>query len=366
VNLKDLKKMKTTKLFDPLVNEQEIRIASKIIKEKFWASGTGIGRVKEFEENFSKYIGCKRTVALSSGTAALHLALFVLGIKGKEILIPSMTFVSTALTALYNHAKPKFVEIDESTLNIDTVDLTKKITKKTAVIIPVHFGGYPCNLRKIQKIKNDFNLHVIEDAAHACGATYAGKRIGSHSEMVCFSFHPVKNLAMPSGGAITLNSNVKNVNLLKSMRWCGITNRRGSFYDISSVGWNYYMNEIAAGIGLVQMKKLDKMNKIRKKIAKKYNKEICLDHKMPYDNNCSYQLYWIRVKNRVNFMKQMLKAGIETGIHYQPLHKMSLFKTKTKLPLTERVGKEIVSIPMHANLTEEEIEKVINSINKFS
>jgi len=361
-----MKKNKIIKLFDPSVNNEEIRVTSKIIKEKFWASGAGVGKVKEFEENFSKYIGCKQTVALNSGTAALHLALSVLGIKGKEILLPSITFSSTALAILYNQAKPKFVEVDETTLNIDTEDLTKKITKKTAVIIPVHFGGHPCNLGKIQKIKNEFNLHVIEDAAHACGATHEDKRIGSHSEMVCFSFHPVKNLAMPSGGAITLNSNVKNLNLLKSMRWCGITNRKKSFYDISLVGWNYYMNEIAAGIGLVQMKKLDGMNKIRKKIARKYNKEICLDHKAPFDNNCSYHLYWIRVKDRKRFMKQMLNVGIETGIHYRPLHKMSLFKNKLKLPLTERVSKEIVSIPMHPNLTEEETDKVVNSINKFS
>jgi len=130
-------------------------------------------------------------------------------------------------------------------------------------------GGYPCNLEQIQKLAKDYKIAVVEDAAHACGATYQGKKIGSHSDMVCFSFHPVKNLAMPTGGLIALNSNLNVINSLQSKRWCGISNRKGAAYDVDSLGWNFYMNDISAAIGLVQLKRLEKLNKRRLEIAKK-------------------------------------------------------------------------------------------------
>ncbi|MEX1053809.1 MAG: DegT/DnrJ/EryC1/StrS family aminotransferase [Nitrosopumilaceae archaeon] len=357
---------KTIKLFEPYVSKEEVNEVSKVINGKFWASGAGIRMVSKFESAFTKYIGCKHSIALNSGTAALHLALSILGVSKKEVLLPSMTFVSTAHAAIYNNAKPKFVDIDESTLCIDINDLEKKITKNTKVVIPVHFGGYSCDLAKLQKLKNDYNLHIVEDAAHSCGAKFNGKRIGSHSELVCFSFHPVKNLSMPTGGAIAMNSHMKDIESLNSSRWCGITDRKGSLYDVGDLGWNYYMNEISAAIGLVQLKRLDYMNRIRKQIARKYSKELNIENKMPFSNDCSYHLYWIRVKNREVFMKKMHVEGIETGIHYKPVHLMKYYSNSTKLENCEKIWKEVVSIPMHTNLSARDTEKVIVSVNRFA
>jgi len=358
---------KRIKLFDPVIDSKEEQVLLKALKSHFWASGSGIGKVSEFEHKFRKYVGAKQCVALNSGTAALHLALTLFDVKEKEVILPSLSFVSTAHAVVYNGGKPVFVDVDPHTLCLDPVDVEKAITRKTSVILPVHFGGMPCNLSKLMKLCKAHKVSLVEDAAHAAGATYQKKRIGKHGNVVCFSFHPVKNLAMPTGGAITLNDkNSKNLkSQIMSLRWCGISNRKGPQYDVDKLGWNYYMNEFSAVIGLSQLSKLDKLNNKRKKTAKIFSKELNVSKKMPYDLDCSYHLYWICVKNRENFMKKMSSIGIETGIHYKPIHQMSLYKGKCKLPITEKIGREIVSIPIHPNLTDQDIDLIIKSINKL-
>ena len=358
---------KIIKLFDVNIGTQEQTAISRVIKSKFWASGSGIANVAKFESEFKKFVNAKDCVAVNSGTAALHLALSLQDIKNKEVILPSLSFVSTAHAIVYNGGKPVFVDIEPETLCIDPNEIKKAITKKTRVILPVHFGGIPCNLTQIRMICKKHQIALIEDAAHAAGSSYKNKMIGSHGTAVCFSFHPVKNLAMPTGGAITLNNqnSKKSAKILKSLRWCGITNRRGPKYDVSYLGWNYYMNEFSAAIGLVQLKKLHKMNQRRKKIAERYFKEIQIEEKMPFNRNCSYHLYWIQISKRDYFMKKMKDNGIETGIHYQPIHKMKFYNGK-KLSVTEDVSKKIVSVPMHANLSDSEITKVIRYVNKFS
>ena len=173
---------------------------------------------------------------------------------------------------------------------------------------------------------------------------------------------------MPTGGLISINHKnyQKFKKLLSARRWCGITNRKETDYDVKELGWNYYMNEFSAVIGLQQLKKLEKLNKIRKTIAKKYVKKINLDSKMPYNENCSYHLYWILVNNRKKFRQKLSYNGIETGTHYKPIHSMKMYKNSNHLPVTEHVGKHIVTIPIHANLKTQEIEKIIDLINKFA
>lgn len=359
--------MKKIKLFDPVSGKEEQKIISDVLNSHSWASGAGTGYVKIFEKEFKNYIGSKSCVAVNSGTSALNLALSLTDINDKEVILPSLSFVSTAHSVIINGGKPVFVDVNPSTMCIDSDKIEKAITKNTRVVLPVHFGGLPCNLQKIKKISKDYNLILIEDAAHAAGTTYNNKKIGTHGDAVCFSFHPVKNLAMPTGGLISLNfsNHKKMTNILNSRRWCGISNRKNSNYDVKELGWNYYMNEFSAAIGLVQLKKLDKLNKKRQKIAKIYHEKINTKNKMPFVSNCSYHLYWILVKNRTKFRKKMEKVGIETGIHYNPIHTMTMYKSKIRLPITEDIGKKIVSIPMHPNLKEFEINKIINSINKF-
>ncbi len=358
---------KRIKLFDPHVGKEEENAVKKVIRSKFWASGSGIGQVNQFEKMFNHYVGSKTCVAVNSGTAALHLALSVANIESKEVITPSLSFVSTAHAILYNGGKPIFAEIDPETLCLDYNDVEKKITKKTKAILPVHFAGMPANLTKLKKIANDNNIMLIEDAAHACGATYKNKKIGSHSSYVCFSFHPVKNLAMPSGGLIAINHEKYNdtKKLLLARRWCGITNRKDSNYDVKELGWNLYMNEISAAVGIEQLKKLDKLNKKRNNIAKRYFENFNLTQKMPYNKNCCYHFYWIRIKNREKFRKRMYKVGIETGVHYNPIHNMSAYKNNMKLPLTEKIGKQIVSLPTHPNMTDKDVSKIIEMVNKL-
>ena len=356
------------KLFDPVINDDEIKSVVKVLKSHFWASGSGSGNVEKFEKMFNGYIGSKNSLAVNSGTAALHLALSLCNIKNKQVILPSLSFVSTAHAVVYNGGIPVFADIDPVTLNIDPVSVAEKITNKTKVILPVHFGGLSSDLNSIQKLCRDNDLFLIEDAAHATGSLYKGKKIGTHGSAVCFSFHPVKNLAMPTGGAISLNgkNSKKFEKSIRSLRWCGISNRTGVKYDVSALGWNYYMNEVSAAIGLAQLKKLNRLILIKKNIAKRYNDELSVK-KMPFDKNCSYHIFWIRVKKRNEFMKKMLENGIETGIHYAPIHKMTFYNSKKhNLPKTDSLFNELVSIPIHANLSDSSISKIINCVTKFS
>jgi len=359
---------KRIKLFDITIDKDDERKFIKTLHSGFWASGAGTGLVKEFEQKFMKYTKSDDCVAVNSATSALHLALALLDIKGKEVIVPSLTFTATAHAVLYNGGIPVFADVDPKNLCMDPSSVKKSLTKKTRAILPVHFGGTSANLKELSEIAQKNNLEIIEDAAHAAGTTYNNKKIGSHSSAVCFSFHPIKNLSTSSGGMISLNGNKTklNKNNLLSLRWFGITDRSGAKYNVSKLGWNYYMNEFAASLGITQLKKLDKHNKIRKKVAKRYFDEISLDRKMIYDKNSSHHLYWIFVNNREKFMKLMLEKGIETGIHYLPVHKMNYYNHKKVLPNTMEAGKKIVSLPIHANLTDKNIDYIIKNVNKFA
>tara|TARA_Y100000590_G_scaffold207495_1_gene234927 strand:- start:26 stop:1108 length:1083 start_codon:yes stop_codon:yes gene_type:complete len=355
-------------LFEPHIGKSEEKAVLDVLRKKFWASGSGIGHVREFEKKFKKFVGSDETIAVNSGTAALNIAVSLLDVKGKEVILPSLSFVSTANCILMNGGKPKFADINPDTLCIEPNAIRKLISKKTKAIIPVHFGGMACDMKEILKISKKYKIKIIEDAAHATGSIFNKRKIGSHGFAVCFSFHPVKNLAMPTGGLIAINDvNHKNLrNKIDAMRWCGITNRKDDNYEIKELGNNYYMNEISAAIGIEQLRKLEKMNSVRKKIAKRYFSEIKLDEKMPYTKNCSYHLYWICVKNREKLRKELDSKGIQTGTHYKPIHKFSLYKKSLSLPITESVGKTIITLPMHPNLKENEIDRIISVINKFT
>ena len=359
---------KKIKLFDPVIGKDEKQKIFQVLESKFWASGAGKGNVLKFENQFKKYLGSDDCIAVNSGTSALNLALSLINIKNKEVILPSLSFVSTAHAVIINGGTPVFVDIEPETMCIDPNEIQKSITPKTTAILPVHFGGFPCNLKDIQNIAEKHNLTIIEDAAHAVGATYNNKKIGNHGTAVCFSFHPVKNLAMPTGGLISINhKNHKQFKkTLLARRWCGITDRIGSEYNVKELGWNYYMNEFSAVIGLAQLKKLDRLNNIRKNIAKFYDNQIDVEHKTVFNKDCSYHLYWILVKNRKKFREKMWKAGIETGTHYKPIHTMKMYQNHTVLLNTERVGKQIVTIPIHPNLKKFEIDKIVNSVNKFA
>ena len=355
-------------LFEPYIDDAEEKAVLETLRSKFWASGAGVGNVSIFENKFKKYTNANECLAVNSGTAALNIALSLLDIKNKEVVIPSLSFISTANCVLLNGGIPKFVDVDPKTLCIDPESIEKSITKKTRAVIPVHFGGMPCDMTKIMKITKKYRITIVEDAAHAAGASFKKKKIGTHGFAVCFSFHPVKNLAMPTGGLIALNHPKAKMykKKIQVKRWCGITNRKDDSYQVNEIGDNYYMNEISAAIGIKQLEKLNKMNLIRRKIAKQYFSGIEIERKMPFEKECSYHLYWICVKNREHFRKKLYENGIQTGTHYRPIHTFALYQNQTKLPFTEIVGKQIVTIPIHPNITENQIDKIISLTNKFT
>lgn len=360
---------KQIKLFDPVFGKEEEVTVLNTLKSGFWASGSGSGKVKQFENSFKDYLGSNGCVAVNNGTSALHLALSLIDLKGKDVILPSLSFVSTAHAIIYNGGNPVFVDVDPKTLCTDPNMVEEITTSKTKAVLPVHFAGYSCDLSAITKTCKKHNIALIEDAAHATGTTYKNKKIGTHGTAVCFSFHPAKNLAMPTGGAISLNGkNLKrHEDILKIRRWCGISNRKGASYDITELGWNFYMNELSAAVGIEQLKKLDVHNKKRKKTARQYSKELHVETKMPYNEECSYHFYWICVKNRDKFMRSMSHLGIETGIHYKPIHTMSMYKRyRTHLPVTEKIENQIVSIPTHPNLKDEDVSYIISEINRFT
>ena len=189
---------KKIKLFDPSVGSEEIRAITKVIKSHFWASGYGVGNVLKFEKKFRKFVNADSCIAVNNGTSALNLALSLSNIKNKEVIVPSLSFVSTAHAVLINGGIPIFVDVDPLTMCIDPENIKKAITKKTKIVLPVHFAGMPSNLSQIIKICEENNLNLVEDAAHAVGTTYGKKQIGKHGMACCFSFHPIKNLAMPN------------------------------------------------------------------------------------------------------------------------------------------------------------------------
>ena len=355
-------------LFEPYIDDAEEKAVLETLRSKFWASGAGVRNVSIFENKFKKYTNANECLAVNSGTAALNIALSLFDIKNKEVIIPSLSFISTANCVLLNGGIPKFVDVDPKTLCIDPESIEKSITKKTRAVIPVHFGGMPCDMTKIMKITKKYRITIVEDAAHAAGASFKKKKIGTHGFAVCFSFHPVKNLAMPTGGLIALNHPRAKMykKKIQVKRWCGITNRKDDSYQVKEIGDNYYMNEISAAIGIKQLEKLNKMNSIRKHIASCYKKDLDDEKKMPFSQECSYHLYWICVKNRKSFRQKMQEKGIQTGTHYRPIHTFSLYQNQVKLPITETVGKQIVTLPMHPNLSDHDVDKIIYLTNRFS
>jgi len=359
---------KIIKIFDPSIDEKDERAVLKVMRSHLLGDGFGGEQVEKFEKEYNDYIGSQFCVATHSGTSSLHLALSLANLKDKEVIVPSISFVSTAHAVLFNGGKPVFVDLDPKTLLMDPNVIEEKITSKTKVILPVHLGGLACDLDKINRICKKHDILLMEDAAHANGTIYKNKKIGSYGAAVCHSFNPTKSLPMPNGGAVTLNGKKAGEfrKILQSRRWVGHAEKIGAKYDIRDLGWNYFMNEISATMGRVQLKKLDKMNKRRSQVAKRYFDEIKIQEKMPYVDDCSYHLFWLLVKNRDQFMINMKKAGVQTGIHYRPIHKMTFYGGKVKLPNTEYAGEHVVSLPMHPNLTESDVDTIIKSANKYA
>lgn len=366
-------------LFRPVVHEEAIQAVGDTLRSGW----TGLGpRTAQFESDFAKYAQAKHCVAVNSCTSALHLALMLLDIAcGDEVITTPLTFVSTNHAILYQGATPVFADVQVDTGCLDPRDVEAKITSKTRAIIVVHYGGFPADLDELHRISRDYNIPIIEDCAHAAGSIYKGQKIGSHSTLNCFSFQSVKNLSIGDGGAIT-TQNPHYYERAKKLRWLGINKSTYARtetsdsnlearayawkYDVEEVGLKCHMNDIAAAIGIEQLKKLDEDNARRAEIVETYRSELkdvpgITLMKQDSDKVSSNHIMPIRVQGRDRLMDHLKKHDIHAGVHYLRNDHYRMYN-KTGLPAAATLEQELISLPCHLMLTDEEIQFVIDTI----
>lgn len=360
------------------IDEEDIQAVVDTLRSDFLTSGP---KIEEFEQCVADYTGADYAVAVSNGTAALHAACYAAGIEqGDEVITTPITFAASANCILYMGGKPVFADIDPVTYNIDPKDIERKITEKTKAIIPVHFTGQPCQMDEIHNIARKHNLLVIEDAAHALGADYKGKRIGTISDMTTFSFHPVKHITTAEGGMILTNQKELYEKLIL-FRTHGITrkpdllsNEEGPwYYEQISLGYNYRITDIQCALGISQMKKLDNFIVQRRTIAKRYDNafadtpNILIPRQREGCNN-SYHLYVIQVFNldRRRVFEQLRTEGLGVNVHYIPIYMFPYYRQHgyetTRCENAEELYHHMISIPMYPGLTEEQQEYVIDKV----
>jgi dTDP-4-amino-4,6-dideoxygalactose transaminase len=357
------------------VHRQYLTIKNEVmpeIEKVFHASAFTNGfSVKDFETTFAKYCQSKNAVACNNGTTALHLALCALNIKrDDEIIIPANTFIATAWAAAYVSAKPIFVDCSADTWEIDPTQIEKHITPKTKAIIGVHLYGQPFDFDAVKVIADKYSLPLVEDAAQAHGSTYKDKKIGSLGDLACFSFYPGKNLGTyGEGGAVTTN-NVEYANRISMLRNHGSTVR----YYHDEIGYNMRMGGVEAAVLNVKMKYIDGWNNNRKSIAKRYfseikNPKIKFQHQPDFADSV-FHLFVITTENRENFMNHMSGLDISTALHYPvPCHLQKAFENlgfkKGSLPNAEYLAEHCVTLPMFPEMTNEEVQRVIDAVNKY-
>jgi perosamine synthetase len=371
------------RLFKPSLGEEEL----VNIKHAFDRSWVGLGeKVTEFEKEWASFVGCKTAIGLNSATAALHIAVQAFGFEpGKKVMVPAITFAATAFAATYNRLEPVFIDVDEETVSMSLEDMEKKYDKDVVAIIPVHYAGHPARMKEIMDFAKAKNLKVIEDCAHTTGPDYFGKNLGTWGDISCFSFEEKKCLTTGDGGMMCSNDE-DLMKFIKPARWLGI-NKDGWMrytkdvnsgapnayhwdYDISMLGYKYNMNDLAASIGLAQLKKLPAMNKRRSAIIRMYLNGIKglskIKTLLPFEpENYVYQMFGIRCDERDKTILYLKSKGISTGVHYVPLYKHTYFKQwQNTCTVADRIWKNFITLPLHADLTDEEVNYIINALHE--
>lgn len=362
------------------IDEKDIEAVAAVLRSDFLTTGP---LIQEFEKKVAESTGAAYAVAVANGTAALHAACAAAGITtGDEVITTPITFAASANCIRYCGGTPVFADIDPKTYNISPKEIEKKITNKTKAIIAVHFTGQPCELDEIHAIAKKYHLIVIEDAAHALGAKYNGKRIGALSDMTTFSFHPVKQITTGEGGMILTNSE-SLYSKLSLFRTHGITrdnNRMENwdgpwYYEQIELGYNYRITDIQCALGISQMDKLPVFLEKRKKIAKRYDEAFaeCPNIEIPYQKpGCenAYHLYVIRIKNkeRIQVFNMLRASGIGVNVHYIPVYSFPYYKNNgyadVHYPNAESYYAECISLPIYPALQTQEQEYVIREVYK--
>lgn len=362
------------------INEDDIKAVVEALKSDWLTTGP---KVDEFEAVFSEFVGSKFGVAVSSGTAALHSIMHALNIgPGDEVIVPTMTFAATANCVLYQGGKPVFADIHPDTLLINPEDVKRKISNKTKAIIAVDYAGQPCNYSELQRSCVKHGIALVDDACHALGASYQGKRIGSIADLTAFSFHPVKHITTGEGGMVVTDDKTF-MERMKTFRNHGITSDsriredHGTWhYEMKDLGYNYRITDIQCALGLSQMKKLPAFLSRRREIAKIYDDAFANSKKITplavRDKvHHAYHLYVIRIKGaeRSKVFTVLRKKGIGVNVHYIPVHLHPFynknFGTGPGLcPVAEKSYEEIISLPIFPGMSDVDINRVINAVKK--
>ena len=367
----------------PDIGEEEIESVTAALRSGWLTTGS---KVKQFEEEFAAMVGVRHAVAVNSCTAALHLALEAAGVReGDEVIVPTMTFAATAEVVTYFRAKPVLVDCTADTLNIDPEKMEQAMTPKTKAVIPVHFAGHPCRMDEILLIARARNLPVIEDAAHAFPARYCGRMVGTIGDATCFSFYATKNMTTGEGGMVTTNNpewaarmRLMSLHGLSRDAWNRYSAQGAWAYDILSPGFKYNLTDIAAAIGIPQLRKCERFWKIREHYAEVYREglsdlsELILPRVEPEVRH-AWHLYVIRLDTarlcigRNEMIERLKQAGIGCSVHFIPLHLHPYYRDTwgyrpEDFPVSTKAYDGILSLPLYPRMTESDIHRVVDVV----
>ena len=372
--------------FRPTIGEAEINSVVETLRSGWLTTGP---KTKRFEQEFAKSVGAEFAIAVNSCTAALHLALEAVGVgRDDEVIVPTLTFASTGEVVMHLGAKPVLVDVCADTLCIDPDQVERLITPKTKAIMPVHYGGHPADMDEIHAIARKHGIHVIEDAAHAIPTEYGGRRVGTISDLTCFSFYANKTMTTGEGGMVTTNDQeladrvrLMSLHGISKDAWKRFSAEGSWYYEILAPGYKYNMTDINAALGLNQLERSGEFHQRRSAIVQAYDagladvEEIKLPAVRP-DVVHAWHLYVIQVDierlsiNRNDFIKALNGAGIGTSVHYLPLHMHPLYRDRfgyqpSDLPVAQSAFDRIISLPVYPTMTESEVDYVISTVRSI-
>ena len=370
--------IKKIPFFVPNIDKNDKKAVLKALDQPTLTNGPNL---QKFELSFAKFTGAKYAIGVTNATAALILSLNALELKkNDEVIVPDETFVATANAILLNGATPVLVDIENIGYNVSVESIEKSITKKTKVIMPVHIAGKACDIIKIRKLAHDYDLKIIEDCAHAIGTKINDTHVGNFGDLGCFSFYPTKNMTTIEGGMVITNSKKLATKIITSRNHGFVNNKKFNskpwIYDVESPGYNFRLDEIRSALGINQLKRIQKLNTLRKKACQYYNLklknipgiEIPILSQFADDVN---HLYMIRIKKeygltRDELFRKLLQSGIQTSLHYTPLHEFTIFKKLAKkyvsLKNSKALYNELISLPMFPYISKNEQDNVIKCI----
>lgn len=368
-------------LFRIYCDKEDIKAVTEVLQRRsYWAVGP---EIKEFEKEIAEYVDRRYAVTFNSGTSALHAVLLAYGVgQGDEVIVPSFTFISTANAPLFVGAKPVFAEIEDKTYGLDPEDVKEKITRRTKVIMPIHYGGCPClKIKELREIADDKNLLLIEDAAESLGARIGNKTVGTFGEAAMFSFCQNKVITTGEGGVIVTDSK----KIYEKLRLICSHGRMGKLDyftssgqpDYITLGYNFRMSTMAAALGISQLKKIEKIVEMRRKKASYYSAKLSKIRGLkiplpPHDFYHVYQMYTIQLedKDRNQLKNHLSTKGVFTKVYFDPVHLTSFYREKFgfkkgDLPITEEISEKVLTLPIYPTLKKEEIDYIIDVIKEF-